>query len=125
MKRPLTSLLLALCAVFTSSAASFYASRIVDARAAYLTPDQFPVRADGVSDDTAAIQSAIDKVQQTTGQGILFVPPGRYRLTKTIYIWPGIRVIGYGEKRPVFVLADNTPGFRSGPSYMFFFADAA
>jgi hypothetical protein len=124
MKRHLTSLMLALCAAFTSSAASFYTSRIVDPRAAYLTSDQFPVRADGVSDDTAAIQSAIDKVQQTTGQGILFVPPGRYRLSKAIYIWPGIRVIGYGEKRPVFVLADNTPGFQSGPAYMFFFAGA-
>ena len=47
---------------------------------------------------------------------------GRYRVTRTIYVWPGVRVIGYGEKRPVFVLADKTPGFQEGIGYMFFFA---
>ena len=37
--------------------------------------------------------------------GIVFVPSGRYRLTRTIYVWRGVRVIGYGATRPVFVLA--------------------
>ena len=31
-------------------------------------------------------------------------PQGRYRLTRTINVWPAIRLIGYGAKRPVFVL---------------------
>ncbi|MGC1431198.1 MAG: glycosyl hydrolase family 28-related protein, partial [Candidatus Sulfotelmatobacter sp.] len=51
-------------------------------------------------------------------------PAGRYRLTRTIYIWPGIRLIGFGATRPAFVLAANTPGFQHGPSYMLFFAGA-
>ena len=104
------------------AAASFYPSRLDDAKAVYLTADQFPVRGDGQTDDSAGIQSAIDKVQETTGEGILFVPQGRYRITRTIFVWPGIRVIGYGEKRPVFVLADGTPGFQQGIGDMFFFA---
>ena len=100
--------------VFPCCGASFYPARLDDPHAVYLTQDQFPVRGDGKADDSAAIQAAIDKVQETTGEGILFVPSGRYRVTRTIYVWPGVRVIGYGDKRPVFVLADKTPGFQEG-----------
>jgi hypothetical protein len=110
--------------VFPSRGASFYPARLDDASAVYLTQDQFPVRGDGKADDSASIQAAIDKVQETTGEGILFVPAGRYRVTRTIYVWPGVRVIGYGDPRPVFVLADKTPGFQEGIGYMFFFAGA-
>ena len=92
--------------------ASFYTVRLDDSKAVYLTPDTFSVHGDGVADDTDAIQQAINKIQETTNRGIVFVPEGRYRLTKTIYIWPGIRVIGYGAARPVFVLAEKTPGYQ-------------
>jgi sugar lactone lactonase YvrE len=108
--------------VFPASGQSFYPARLDDPKAVYLTQDQFPVRGDGKADDSAAVQAAIDKVQETTGEGILFIPEGRYRLTRTIYVWPGVRLIGYGEKRPVFVLADQTPGFQQGIGYMFFYA---
>src|SRR5271157_1893616 len=108
--------------VFPSGGASFYPARLDDPHAVYLTQDRFSVRGDGIADDSAAIQAAIDKVQETTSEGILFIPEGRYRVTRTIYVWPGVRLIGYGEKRPAFVLADNTPGFQQGIGYMFFFA---
>jgi sugar lactone lactonase YvrE len=103
-------------------ASSYYPVRLEDAKAVYLTRDNFPVKGDGIGDDTAVLQLAINQVQQKTNQGILFIPSGHYRLTKTVYIWPGIRLIGFGAKRPVFVLAANTPGFQQGPAYMFFFA---
>ncbi|HEX4064414.1 MAG TPA: glycosyl hydrolase family 28-related protein [Acidobacteriaceae bacterium] len=103
-------------------AASYYPVRLNDAEAVYLTPDHFSVHADGVSDDSAALQAAIDGEEQAQGEGIVFVPEGRYRITRTIYVWPGIRIIGYGAHRPVFVLADHTPGYEQGLGYMFFFA---
>ena len=103
---------------------SYFTERPEDARAVYLTPEQFSVHGDGVADDTAALQQAIDKVQETTNQGIVFVPSGRYRITRTIYIWPGIRVIGYGKSRPVIVLGASTTGFQAAPTYMIFFAGA-
>src|SRR5438132_2592042 len=105
-------------------ATSYYPARLNDARAIYLTPDNFPVKGDGIADDTAVLQQAINKVQEKTNQGILFIPAGRYRLTRTIYIWPGIRLIGFGTTRPTFVLAAGTPGFQHGPTYMVFFAGA-
>ena len=102
--------------------ASYYPLRLQDAKAVYLTKDNFPVHGDGVADDSAAIQSAIDKVASAHHEGVLFVPQGRYRITRTIYVWLGVRVIGYGANRPVFVLADNTPGYQQGLGYMFFFS---
>jgi Pectate lyase superfamily protein len=110
-----------LCVSFSSYAASFYPIRLDDSQAVYLTPDDFPVHADGQSDDSEAVQAAINKVQETTGEGILFVPEGQYRITRTIYVWPRIRVIGYGAQHPIFVLPDNTPGLGQGIGYMFFF----
>ena len=101
---------------------SYYPTRPNDAKAVYMSPDNFPAKGDGIADDSAVLQQAINKVRETTNQGILFVPTGRYRLTRTIYIWPGIRLIGFGTVRPTFVLAANTPGFQQGPAYMLFFA---
>jgi len=105
-----------------SAANSYYTSRLDDAKAIYLTPDKFPVKADGKTDDSQALQAAIDAVQEKTNQGILFIPAGRYRITRTIYIWPGIRLIGFGSSRPTLVLAPNTPGFQNDLAYMVFFA---
>jgi sugar lactone lactonase YvrE len=100
---------------------SYYPHRPDDPAAVYLTKDNFPVHADGVTDDSAAIQTAIDKVEDEHGEGILFIPEGKYRITRTIYVWPSVRIIGYGATRPLFLLADNTPGYQQGIGYMFFF----
>ena len=104
--------------------ASYYPVRLDDPKAVYLTGEHFPVRGDGANDDTDAIQQAIDQVQSTTNQGIVFIPAGRYRLSKTVNVWPGIRLIGYGATRPVLVLGENTSGFqdREHESYLVFFA---
>src|SRR5271154_2090598 len=125
MPKLLLALALTLLASFSvrAESSSYYPARLEDAKAVYLTADSFAVHGDGIADDSEAVQKAINKVQETTNQGILFVPAGRYRLTKTIYVWPGIRLIGFGATRPVFVLGANTPGFNgTAPSYMLFFA---
>jgi hypothetical protein len=90
-----------------SAGNSYYTSRLEDAKAIYLRPDNFPVKGDGAADDSAGLQQAIDAVQEKMNQGILFIPAGRYRITKTIYIWPGIRMIGFGAGRPTLVLVTS------------------
>ncbi|MDH7599674.1 MAG: glycosyl hydrolase family 28-related protein [Sedimentisphaerales bacterium] len=103
---------------------SYYPSRLDDPRAVYLTKDQFDVHADGLGDDANSLQEAINRVQETARIGVVFIPEGRYRLGKTVYVWQGIRLIGYGRKRPVFVLGRDTPGFQEGTGkYMIHFAD--
>jgi sugar lactone lactonase YvrE len=84
-------------------AASFCAEKLNDPKAVYLSPSG--------GDDTVALQGAVDKVQETTRQGIVLLAPGQYHISGTIYIWPGIRLIGYGAERPVIILPANTPGF--------------
>ncbi|HUR21113.1 MAG TPA: glycosyl hydrolase family 28-related protein, partial [Vicinamibacterales bacterium] len=55
---------------------------------------------------------------------VVLIPAGRYRLAKTVYVWQGIRLLGYGATRPVFVLAKDTPGVQEGTGrYMVHFAD--
>ncbi|HEY3384199.1 MAG TPA: glycosyl hydrolase family 28-related protein [Vicinamibacterales bacterium] len=103
---------------------SYYTARLSDPKAVHL--EAFGAKGDGVTDDSGAIQRAVDRVQETVGQGVLFVPEGRYRLTRTIDVWPSIRLIGYGTTRPVFVLAPNSPGYqdRNAERQMVFFAGA-
>src|SRR5215469_6470046 len=114
------ALLLASGAALAQPGTSAFATKLDDPRAIALTG----AAGDGKTDDSAAIQAAIDKAQSDRGEGIVFIPQGRYRLTRTIYVWPSVRVIGWGAKRPVFVLADNTPGFSKGIADMVFFAGA-
>jgi len=78
-------------------------------------------KGDGIADDSAAIQAAIDAAAKPSG-GIVFLPSGRHRITRTIYIWPGVRLFGVGKTRPVFLLAPDTPGFQKGVGSMVFFA---
>jgi sugar lactone lactonase YvrE len=108
----------------TCFAASIYPTRLDDPAAVYLTAEEFHAHGDGKEDDSAAVQAAIDKLQSSKGEGVVFIPSGRYRISRTIYLWPGVRVIGYGSQRPVFVLGENTPGYLDGIAYMFFFAGA-
>ncbi|HEY1803785.1 MAG TPA: glycosyl hydrolase family 28-related protein [Terracidiphilus sp.] len=125
MKKPLLCSILLLCVPSCVSAQSVFASRMDDPKATYLTAQAFGAHGDGVGDDSQPIQSAIDKAEGGGREGIVFIPSGRYRLTRTIYLWPGVRLIGYGNTRPVFFLADNTPGFQTGEGVMVMFTGAS
>lgn len=106
-----------------NSGESIYTMRINDPKAVYFTRENFNTSADGTGDNAAALQAAIDLVRKQSNNGIVFIPGGTYRLGKTIYLWRGIRLIGYGSKRPVFKLGDNTPGYQEGDNkYMVHFA---
>lgn len=121
MKTLLFSALLLLAGATAASAeagGSVFATRLDDPRAIPLSG----AAGDGKADDSGAIQAAIDKAASDREEGIVFIPQGRYRISRTIYVWPAVRVIGWGAKRPVFVLGDNTPGFAKGVAAMVVFA---
>jgi sugar lactone lactonase YvrE len=77
---------------------------------------------DGHADDSSAIQRAIDKAADQGGGGIVFLPEGTYRVSRTIYLWPGVRILGIGARRPVILLGRDTPGFQQGVAHMLIFA---
>lgn len=119
MKRLIAALALLWIVVLPAHAASVsaYQTRPDDPRAVTVQG-----KGDGRADDSDAIQSAIDTAAKERTGGIVFVPEGRYRITRTIIVPPGVRIFGYGKSRPVFVLGDNTPGFQKGVGTMFVFS---
>ncbi|HEY1149088.1 MAG TPA: glycosyl hydrolase family 28-related protein, partial [Pseudoduganella sp.] len=78
-------------------------------------------KGDGKADDTDAIQKAINNAANGGQGGVVFLPSGRYRITRSILIPLAVRVYGVGPTRPVFVLAPRTPGFQKGVSTMVVF----
>lgn len=99
---------------------SVYTQKPSDPGAIYFTPENYPPGPGG-SDCTAQLQQAIDDMEARGKFGIVFIPEGRYTLRNTVYVWKGIRLIGYGKNRPVFVLKDKTPGFQDSTRYMIHF----
>jgi polygalacturonase len=89
MKKVLLPALLLLGVFPPAFASSVFNSRLDDPKAVYVTAQEFGSHGDGKADDSAAIQAAVDKAGSNAHEGIVFVPPGRYRLTRTVYIWPG------------------------------------
>src|SRR6478735_5341450 len=76
---------------------------------------------DGRADDSAAIQAAIDAAAVGGHGGVVFLPEGRYRISRTIFLRSAVRVFGVGGIRPVIVLGDETPGFAAGVAAMISF----
>ncbi|MBB3912404.1 glycosyl hydrolase family 28-related protein [Sphingomonas desiccabilis] len=73
---------------------------------------------DGRADDSAAIQQAIDAAAESRHGGVVFLPSGRYRISRTIFVKSAVRVFGVGPTRPEIILGDNTAGFGSGVAAM-------
>src|ERR1035438_6661614 len=112
-KAILTVVVLYFCAA--SFAVSIITTRVEDPRAIYMDA---PATA---GDSSAALQAAIDRASGAGREGIVFVPAGRYTITRSVFLWPGVRLIGYGSTRPVLVLPPNTPGFQKGMGVMVIF----
>src|SRR3954463_128495 len=48
-------------------------------------------KGDGRADDTDAIQRALDQAADSAGGGLVFLPSGRYRISRTLLMWPAVR----------------------------------
>jgi hypothetical protein len=77
--------------------------------------------ADGRADDTAAIQEALNAAANKGEGGVVFLPSGRYRITRSLLVPLAVRLYGVGPTRPVLVLGANTPGFQKGVANMVVF----
>jgi hypothetical protein len=105
-------------------AVSYYPADIEDPNAVRLSRESFGAHGDGLGDDTAALQRAIDEAHRRSGHRLVLIPAGVYRLTGTVNLWGGVRLIGHGQTRPVLLLEANTEGFQQdGPKYLVHFRD--
>src|SRR5580658_6133480 len=78
-------------------------------------------KGDGQADDTDVIQHALDAATEHSLGGVVFLPSGRYRISHTLLVSPGVRLFGVGATRPVLVLGSHTPGFQRGVGSMVVF----
>ena len=106
---------------------SFFTQKPDDPEAVYFIPSNYGVRGKN-ADVSDALQKAINDLKTEKNFGIVFIPEGEYRISKTIYIPQAIRLIGYGAKRPVIILTGNSPEYqqevptdKGKASYMFWF----
>ena len=97
---------LLLCLSLPARGASVFTTRLEDPGAVYVTAEAFGVRGDGTSDDSEGLQAALDKAAAAGNGGVVFLPSGRYRLTRTL-VWRGVRVIARRDAAGV-VLAMET-----------------
>lgn len=117
MKRMfVTSALLLAAATAAAASPSAYETMPDDPRAIVVRAP-----ADGTQDASAALQQAIDRAANGGEGGVVFLPSGRYRITRSILIPLAVRVYGVGPTRPVFVLAPRTPGYQQGVANMVIF----
>ena len=93
---------------------SYYPVKPVDSSAIYFEKSDFEIFADGEHNDSYSLQAAIDRVVDLYGTGILFIPSGTYLVEHTIHVWRGVKLIGYGPTRPVFLVKENSPGCHPG-----------
>ncbi len=109
-------------------AGSVYPQQLDDPRAAVLSTAGLTPDENGICDVTDRLQNLLDSVKQHDHRGIVLIPSGVYSISETVYLPRAVRMIGFGETRPKFVLKKNTPGFQKAPAddkgeavYMFWF----
>ncbi|MBQ9887079.1 MAG: hypothetical protein IJM37_09510 [Lachnospiraceae bacterium] len=87
---------------------SVYQKKFSDPMGIFFTPESFPELSQAKDDVSGVLQDAIDTLIKEQSYGVLYIPEGEYRIKNTILIPPSVRLIGYGKKRPVFILPKET-----------------
>ncbi|OJV87536.1 MAG: gluconolaconase [Bacteroidia bacterium 44-10] len=121
------TMLLMLCFTAWAAGGSFYTQKPNDPEAVYFIPENFGVKGKD-ADVSNALQTIINQVKREKNFGIIYIPEGTYRISKTIYVPQAIRLIGYGARRPEIILTKNSPGYqeeipsdKGKANYMFWF----
>lgn len=92
-----------LIAVLSLAIYKFYSGRIVEiseeeiALAGGITPYMFGAKGDGVTNDTKAVQAAIDYAAEKGKDGIVVIPEGVFSV-KDLKYRKNVKIIGSGEK---------------------------
>ena len=75
----------------------------------------FGAKGDGVTDDTHAIQAAINAnrgVINAKAAAVVYFPPGTYLCSDTLIMWANTELRGCSTLPATLKLASNSPGFN-------------
>lgn len=100
---------------------SVYTEKFDDPHGVFFTEESYGIKADGKMDVSDALQTAINTLKNEREFGTLYLPEGKYRISRTIYVPAAIRIVGYGKTRPEIVLEKKTAGFSESPTAMVWF----
>ncbi|MBP5197445.1 MAG: hypothetical protein J6033_00170, partial [Lachnospiraceae bacterium] len=90
---------------------SVYREKFEDEMGIFFTPENFPELMENREDVSDILQGAIKRLVEEQCYGNLYIPEGEYPIAKNVKIPPSVRLIGYGEKRPVFYIPESAPFF--------------
>lgn len=93
----------------------------------FVSVKDFGAVGDGVTDDTVAIQAAVDAVFAGSLQGgSLYFPKGSYRVTSSIYQKPRVNFVGEGSRKSQIVWGNaDTTNYTKGVVYCVAGTDAS
>ena len=78
------------------------------APAGFFDVRQFGAQGNGFDDDTAALRAALVQAGEAGG-GTVFLPPGRYALSATLWIPPHVTLQGAGPHNSILAVRDERP----------------
>jgi len=81
---------------------------------AFRSVRDFGAKGNGIADDTAAIQAAIDYQRGARYEkkpAVVYLPAGTYRISDTLILWKFTHLVGNPHAPPTIVLGANSPGF--------------
>lgn len=78
------------------------------APAGFFDVRQFGAKGNGFDDDTAALRAALVRAGEAGG-GTVFLPPGRYALSATLWIPPHVTLQGAGPHNSILAVWDERP----------------
>lgn len=102
-------------AIYLPDGTGAVATTVQDKLRESVSVKDFGAVGDGVADDTAAIQAAIDAIEATGMGGVIFFPPGEYLVTTTLSVADNKKIILQGAGRDsVLVKGANGPVINLG-----------
>lgn len=69
---------------------------------------EFGAKGNGFDDDTSSLRTALVRAGEAGG-GTVFLPPGRYAISATLWIPPGVTLQGAGAHNSILAVRDERP----------------
>jgi hypothetical protein len=95
------------------SGVTSYTQRVRQSPSAVFNVKSYGAKGDGTTNDTTAIQAALDAAN-SAGGGTVFCPPGRYKVTTALVPYSKVAIVGAGAGATIFAPSGGIHCFQRG-----------